>query len=407
MLTWEEALARVLEHGRPRDDAVELPVMEALGFALAEDIASDLDSPPYTKSLVDGYAVRSADVADGRATLEVIEEVTAGRVPAHRVGPDQATRLMTGAPIPDGADAMVMVEHTRAVRDAGDGRERVEIDGPAVVAGKNLLRRGQEIERGERVLEAGQTIRPQEVGLLASVGRVAVRVTSRPTVAILSTGDELVEPQETPEAGQIRNSNGPMLVAQVVRAGGRPRYLGIVRDDADALCGAIRTALEDDAVLISGGVSMGTRDLVPGVLDELGVEQVFHRVALRPGKPLWFGVTREDRPTLVFGLPGNPASGFVCFELFVRAALRQLAGHRDASPGRQQARLGQAWEHRGARATFWPARREGGPDGFAVFPLPWSGSADLRTVSRADCLIYSPPGDRRYNPGDGVEIVLW
>lgn len=407
MLSWEEALARVLEQCRPAGEPVEIPSTEALGFALAEDVASDLDSPLATKSLVDGYAVRTADVDSGRATLDVIEEVTAGRTPSRTLGPGQATRVMTGAPIPEGADAMVMVEHTCIVQETDGSGERVEIDSAPLVPGQNILERGREMQRGQRVLETGQEIRPQEIGLLASVGRTQVRVWSRPTVGILSTGDELVEPTSSPAVGQIRNSNGPMLSALVTRAGGQPRSLGIARDNAEALRERIGAALECDVVLISGGVSMGKLDLVPGVLAKLGVEQVFHKVALRPGKPLWFGVASDKAPTLVFGLPGNPVSGFVCFELFVRPAIRRLGGFRRAGLPRQSARLNQSWKHRGQRATFWPARLVQDTIGVVVSPLPWSGSADLRTITTANCFVCLPEGDRDYQPGDVVETVGW
>lgn len=406
MLSWEDALALVLEHARPTGRTVEVPAQEAVGLALAEDVASDVDSPPYAKSLVDGYAVRTADLASGQAVLEVIEEITAGRVPSQSVGPGQASRVMTGAPVPDGADAMVMVECTRLFGPGIDGRERVEIEVRQIRAGQNILQCGREMRRGERVLEAGQTIRPQEVGLLASVGRVRVRVGAPPAVAILPTGDELVEPPTMPAAGQIRNSNGPMLAAQVARAGGAAHYTGIVRDTLEELREKITTSLQHEVVLLSGGVSAGKLDLVPAVLAELGVEQVFHKVALRPGKPLWFGVKQGDTPTLVFGLPGNPVSGFVCFELFVRPALRRLAGHRGATLPRYPVPLAEAWEHRGDRATFWPARFERCDGRLAVAPLPWAGSADLRTLTRADALIYSPPGDRVCSPGDAVEVVV-
>ena len=193
----------------------------------------------------------------------------------------------------------------------------------------------------------------------------------------------------------------------LARAGGQPRCLGIARDNAEELRERIAAALECDVVLISGGVSMGKLDLVPGVLAKLGVEQVFHRVALRPGKPLWFGVARGKAPALVFGLPGNPVSGFVCFELFVRPAIRRLGGFRLAGLPRQSARLSESWKHRGPRATFWPARLVQGTNGVVVSPLPWSGSADLRTVTTANCFVCLPEGDRDYQPGDVVETVCW
>src|SRR5262249_3251912 len=228
-----------------------------------------------------------------------IEEVTAGRVPQHAVGPGQATRIMTGAPIPAGADTVVAVERTRAL----DGN-RVQID-IAPRAGQNVLRRAQEMARGQALLATGPLLRPQAIGLLAAVGRTEAHVYPQPTVAVLPTGDELVEANETPGPGQIRNGNGPMLLAQAARAGGVPKYLGIARDRLQHLRALIGEGLNASVLVLSGGVSAGKLDLVPGVLQELGVQPHFHKVAMKPGKPIFFGT--RDR-TLVFGLPGNPGS---------------------------------------------------------------------------------------------------
>ncbi len=246
------------------------------------------------------------------------EEVTAGQVPQAPLQPGLATRIMTGAPVPAEAEAVVMVEQTQTSSDA-DGIEWVEIAEVRLPESGNIMLQGTSLRAGEVILSAGRTIRPLEIGLLAEVGRHQVQVSLVPSVAILSTGNELVDVDQSPQAGQIRNSNGPLLNALVQRAGAKPVPLGIGRDDLDDLRQLVAQGLQEDVLVLSGGVSAGVLDLVPQVLQELGVEQVFHKVDLKPGKPLWFGVN-ADTQTLVFGLPGNPVSSLVCCELFVRPA---------------------------------------------------------------------------------------
>ena len=301
-------------------EAVLLPL--ALGRVLAEAVESDIDSPPYTKSLMDGYAVRSTDCG-APTTLTVIEEVAAGRMPTRAVAAGQATRIMTGAPIPDGADAVVPHEETEA------GGTSVRI-GRAVHKGEFILERGREMRAGEVVVLKGTSLTPQAIGLLAAVGRMSVRVHRTPRVAVLATGDELVEVNEKPGPGQIRNSNGPMLCALASRAGATVEYLGIARDDRERLSRLVAQGLDvADVLVLAGGVSAGKFDLVPDVLKDQGVTAHFHKVRMKPGKPLLFG-SRGDR--LVFGLPGNPVSSFVGFELFVRPALRKMMGHEVTGP---------------------------------------------------------------------------
>ena len=330
MLRVAEAQAIVQQFVRPLPPEPMTLATAVLGYILGAEVVSDLDMPPYHKSMMDGYAVRCADLPDGKGTLEVIEEITAGKVPRQTLAAGQASRIMTGAPLPPGADAVVMVERTR-IEDDG----RVEIEDRPPKPGQNILPRSAEMQRGDKVLQAGSVLRPQEFGVLATIGRTTVSVHPAPRVAILSTGDELVEPDQRPEGGQIRNSNGAMLVALVSRAGGTPRYLGIARDDPACLRPMVCDGLKSHVLLLSGGVSAGKLDLVPGVLREAGVAAHFHKVEMKPGKPVFFGTVLAPgggEPTLVFGLPGNPVSVLVCFELFVRPALRRLRGHADPGP---------------------------------------------------------------------------
>jgi molybdopterin molybdotransferase len=398
MLSVADAQSLVQQHARPLPPEV-LPLgPELLGQVLAEDVASDLDMPPYDKALMDGYAVRSADLPQGKGVLTVNEEVTAGQVPQRSVEPGQATRIMTGAPLPAGADAVVIIERTQ-LRSSG----QVEIDDRPLKPGANILYRGREMRRGETVLSVGAVLGPVEIGVLATVGRTAVSVQRRPRVAVLSTGDEVVEPGQMPGPGQIRNSNSPMLLAQAARAGAVPRYLGIARDRLDSLTPLIREGLQADVLVLSGGVSAGKLDLVPGVLQELDVTAHFHKVEMKPGKPVFFG-TRGT--SLVFGLPGNPVSSLVCFELFVRPALRRLLGHANAQPTIVPLLLAEDFAHRSERPTYFPARRELGAEGWRVRPVAWFGSADLRALCGTDVLLVLPAGPLQLRAGQPCSVLL-
>lgn len=404
MLSVAEAQSIILKVVRPLafDETVALDHL-ALGRVLAEDVVSDVDSPPHDKALMDGYAVRAADLSDGRGRLAVVEEITAGRVPRHALGPGQAARIMTGAPVPVGADAVVQVEHTRSPDDGS-----VEIDSGPVRAGQNVLPQGREMRRGETVLPEGTVLRPAEFGLLATMGRAEVRVVFAPVVCVLSTGDEVVDAAQVPGPGQIRNGNGPMLVAQVARAGGTPHFLGIARDEVDELRQRISEGLVADALVLSGGVSAGKRDLVPAVLQELGVRAHFHKVEMKPGKPMLFGsqpYEEGDGSTFVFGLPGNPVSSLVCFELFVRPAIRALRGERRPEPRLIRAELAEDFPYRTDRPTYHPAWLGAGERGWCVRPVPWFGSSDLRALARANALAVLPAGDHHHRAGQELSVL--
>jgi molybdopterin molybdotransferase len=401
MLEIEQALNLVLQDVQPLAPH-RLAIADCLSQVLAAPVVSDIDSPPHDKSIVDGYAVSAASVIDGATRLKVLEEVTAGAVPTRFVEPLTATRIMTGAPLPAGADAVVMVEQTET---SGDD---VIIRQSAVKPGQNIMRRAAAMSRGQTVLEAGKLIRPIEIGLLAEVGLASVTVFAPPRVAVLATGNELVEPQLVPGPGQIRNSNGPMLTALARQAGGQVTDLGIARDTEDDLRRQLSAGIEHDVLLISGGVSAGVLDLVPRVLQQIGVEQVFHKVNLKPGKPLWFGrkTNASGRRVLVFGLPGNPVSSLVCFELFARPAIQKLRGLEPTGLPQAVARLTREHSQRGDRPTFWPAVVNKEDRGLAVTPLAWQGSGDLRALAFANALAWFPPGERRYPAGDEIRVRL-
>jgi len=387
----------VLRHGRPLPPEVVPLTSSSLGLVLAEDVASDLDMPPYDKALMDGYAVRAADLAGGQAELEVVEEIMAGHTPARPVGAGQAARIMTGAPIPSGADAVVAVERTRLLEAT---RVRIEVGPPK--PGQHILRRGAETRKGEVVFTAGTVLRPQEFGVLATVGRTAVQARPAPVVALMTTGDEVVEASQQPGPGQIRNGNSPMLAAQIVRAGGVPRYLGIARDLVESLRRLIAEGLRSPMLVLSGGVSAGLADLVPGVLRDSGVEPHFHKVAMKPGKPIFFGTRGE---TLVFGLPGNPVSSFACFELFVRPAIRRMRGHADAGPKWVDATLAENFSYPTDRPTYHPAWLDWSESGWRVRAVPWFGSADLRGLTRANSLVLLEAGSRQYTAGESRPVL--
>ena len=394
----QELIAAEIRGARPRN-VRSIALGDSLGQTLAEDVVSDIDSPPHDKSIVDGYAVAAGDLTAG-VVLTVLEDVTAGTVPTREVTSGTATRIMTGAPLPAGATAVVMVEKTEIVQ--GESTQVRILESPR--SGQNIVRKGTSLQRRETVLRAGVRLNPARIGLLAEVGHSEVKVAIPPTIAVLTTGNEIVPVDAIPGPGQIRNSNGPMLEALVKQLGATVVSLGVARDEHDDLAARIRRGLEADFLVLSGGVSAGVLDLVPGVLAELGVRQVFHKVNLKPGKPIWFGVFSKDQDhkTFVFGLPGNPVSSYVCFELFVRYALSLLAG--DCGPEHRLARLAQEHLHRGGRPTYWPATLNSNGMDLVVTLLSSKGSGDLKTLADANCLAFFPGEERLYAPGE--EIVV-
>jgi molybdopterin molybdotransferase len=417
MLTIEDALRLVAEHSRPLGPR-RISLSEAAGLVLAEDITSEVNSPPYDKALMDGYAVRSADREPQR---RVLEEIAAGAVPRFPLTPGTASRIMTGAPMPEGADAVVQVELTELIGDSTVFLQSVD-----VAPGRNMLPLGTSLRAGESVLKKGAMLRAIEIAVLAEIGRDRVTVIPRPKLAVLPTGNELVSIGESPASGQIRNSNGPMLVVSANRAEADAIELGIARDNRHELARLIEQGLASDVLVLSGGVSAGKFDLVPQVLAELGVEQIFHKIALRPGKPLWFGVKQKaDRRVLVFALPGNPVSSLVCFELFVRPAIAALAGRGFAEAATVQAKLTHAYEHAGGRAACLPALVTetedaprssartgpqrmvmGPPSDLRVQVLPWHGSADIFTLTRANALAHFKAEKQSFASGATISVNL-
>ncbi len=397
LLSVAEAQQIVLQHARPLEPIRCFLDPGSVGVVLAEDVASDVDMPPHDKAMMDGYAVRSDDLAGGTTVFSVPEEVTAGKVPRFSLQAGQATRIMTGAPIPEGADAVVPVERTRSLPN-----DQVEIACGPPKPGQHIMPLGQEMRRGDIVLRAGSVLRPPELGVLATVGRTSVRAWPVPGVAVLCTGDELVEAPQLPGPGQIRNGNGPTIAAQVKLAGCKPTYLGIAGDSREGLEPLIAEGLSSHVLVLAGGVSAGKLDLVPGVLREMGVEPLFHKVEMKPGRPVYFGI-RND--ALIFGLPGNPVSAFVCFELFVRPALRRLAGRTDPLSHMLSATLTEDFTYRTDRPTYHPAWLEAREAGWQVRAIPWHGSPDLRGLTGANCFVLFLPEREHHHAGEKCMVL--
>jgi molybdopterin molybdotransferase len=383
-----------------RVGAEQVALPQALGRVLAEPVRATRDVPPFRNSAMDGYAVRAADIAGAAAhtpaILRVLEVVGAGSVPSHAVLAGTATKIMTGSPMPDGADAVVRLEDT----EEQGGKVRVRAAAPA---GANVRHPGEDMRAGETVLTASREMRPADIGLLASLGIAVVRVRRRPVVAILSTGDELVDLGQPLAPGQIVNSNAYTLAAAVQEAGVVPRVLGIVRDTVESTRGAFLDAFASDMVLSTGGVSMGAFDLVRQTLAELGVDERFWKVAQKPGKPLAFGV-RAGVP--VFGLPGNPVSSLVCFYVYVRPALRAMQGLERLHLPVVTAATDTDIETAPGLTEFVRCTMEGTAGAYRARPAGSQSSGVLRSLSLGQGLIIAPPEVGTIARGDAVRVLV-
>ncbi len=381
--------AKVSAAARPEIEEVTLG--EAAWRILAEPVRADRDIPSLARSIRDGFAVRSADLP---GSFEVIGEVRAGERFEGEVGTGQAVEIMTGAPVPPGADQIVMVEHT--TRD--DARMSTERP-PA--PGEFVNPRGSEARQGEVILDAGRAIEYATASLLATVGMIRVKVYRKPRVAILATGDEIVPAAETPLPHQIRNSNAHSLAFQVARAGGRPVILPVAPDEYNSTRGLIERGLEEDLLLLSGGVSAGKYDIVEPVLADLGAEFYFDRTLIQPGRPTVFGRVRD---TFFFGLPGNPISTMVTFKVFASAALELLAGVRELSLPFLPARLTKPFRHQTGLTRFLPARLSA--DGSELTPIEWQGSSDVPAVAKANVFLVADPDRESWGAGEMMPVLM-
>lgn len=401
-----ELVERAAAPLRPR----RMPLAMAAGRRLAAAIEADGDAPPWDRAMMDGFALRAADVGpDGSARLDVVVDLAAGDVTTLVIPAGGCARIMTGAPLPAGADTVVPVERAVAGTGAVHAGGEVRLHDRTFRAGQHVARKGSAFRCGDRVLDVGSLLTPAAIGLAVEAGATHVVAAPRPRVAILSTGSELVAPHVVPGHGRIRNSNGPMIHAAVVEADGDPVALGIAPDRPEAIRAAVAQGLAADVLVVSGGVSAGDLDLVPSIFSACGVEPLFHKVRLKPGKPVWFGRRRRDfDDTLVFGLPGNPASSLVCFDLFVRPALAMLAGRPRGEwhLPRVRARLAAAARGAGDRPVYAPCRLRHGAAGLEAVPLPWSGSSDLVGLAVAEGLSVVPEGTTTLAEGAMVDVVL-
>jgi molybdopterin molybdotransferase len=407
-LTIDEALATLLEHIRTLPgEAASLE--DAAGRTLALPVISPVDQPTWDNSAMDGFAVHAADIAgaspDEPAQLRIVDDVRAGGFPSRAVGRGEATRIMTGAPVPAGADSVVRVEHTRPAGPGG-----IEVLNGAD-AGRNIRLRGEDVRAGESVLPAGRLLRAAEVGVLAMLGCTQPMVARRPRIALLATGDELVEPDRLDDvvAGtHTINSNTPALAAALRATGCVPAPLGIARDDASDLRVRLERALDADALITTAGASVGEHDMVKDVLEEIGCRTLFWRVKIRPGSPFSFGIIeRSGRPSLpVFGLPGNPVSALVTFEILVRPALRRMVGRTDVYPPALHAVAGEPVASPPGLVRFLRVRLRPGEDGIprAYLTGP-QGSGILTSVAAADALLVLPFDVAELAAGTAVRVV--
>ncbi len=376
---------------RAAPPAESVALEAAAGRVLAESIAADRDYPALARSVRDGYAVRAID---SPGELEVIGEVRAGESFSGEVGARQAVEIMTGAPVPRGADAVVMLEHVR--RDGA----RV-IAGQSAASGQFINPQACEARAGEILLHPGKRLDFTDIAMLAAAGKQSVPVYAVPRVAIVATGDEIVPVAETPHDFQIRNSNVYSLAAQVARAGGVPEILPVARDERAHTRDLIERGLAADLLLLSGGVSAGKYDIVEPVLEGLGAEFFFDRVLIQPGQPLVFG---KARGKFFFGLPGNPSSTMVTFEIFARAALELLGGQEEVALHMPFARLTEEFHHRVGLTRFLPARLS--PDGAAVTPIAWRGSSDVPALTRANAFMVVDSDRPDWQAGDWIRVLL-
>lgn len=412
LLTFEQARAVVEDHAsRQRPQGRELLVLlDALGRVLAEPIHADRDFPPFPRATRDGYAIRAVDTQEAPSELEVVGEVRAGEVsPPASPGSGQAVAIMTGAPVPEEADAVVMIEHTTR------SGNRMQVMRRAT-AGENIVPAGAEAKRGEKLLSPGVCLGYAEIALAASTGRSRVVVHAKPRVAVLSTGDEIVDIDVPPRPNQIRNSNSYSLAAQIKAAGAEPILLPIAPDVPNRLRELLLEGLDSDLLLVTGGVSMGKYDLVEQVLGELKAEFLFTGAQIQPGKPVVFGRipvaqkssnhTQPEGHKYFFGLPGNPISTMMTFELFAKPIVAALAGAPPRTLLFTHAKLKSEIRTKTGLTRFLPALLSGEFERSEVELLPWQGSGDIGSIARSNCFIVIPPDRERIGSGEWVAVLL-
>jgi molybdopterin molybdotransferase len=391
MITFEEATSII--SSQPATGLTEhIDFTESVGRVISEGVFSDIDMPPFNKSAMDGYACRRADLP---GPLLVLEEIPAGRMPSQPLSEGACSVIMTGAPLPEGSDCVIMVEHTSV-----DSEDRVTFTGSATR--DNICFRGEDARVGQLLIESGTLIRPEHIAIMASAGATRVAVSREPRIVVFTTGDELVEPHITPTGSAIRNSNGYQITAQLQQSRFNAIYGGIIPDTADATSKAINAGfLEHDLVILTGGVSQGSYDYVPQVMEGCGVRILFHHLAVQPGKPALLG--KRDDGKYLFGLPGNPVSCFVQTELLVKMLCYRLKGH-DYRQKEIRLPLGIGYHRkRTERKAFVPVRI----DGAKLFPVLYHGSANIQALHGADGFMVIEQGIQQLNEGDLADVRLF
>jgi molybdopterin molybdotransferase len=388
MITFEKAYEIVINSGFKMGTEI-IPFTDSLNRILASNVISDIDMPPFDKATVDGFACRKTDLGND---LEIIETIPAGKWPAQPVGKNQCSRIMTGAPVPEGANCIIMVEDVELLSSG-----KVRFSGSFVKG--NIAFKGEDVGRGSIVLKAGRKIRAQEIAVMASVGHISVTVSRMPGIAVISSGSELVEPKIVPGVSQIRNSNAAQLMAQVAQSGASGKYYGIAPDDEDQTLEIVEKAIsENDVVILTGGVSMGEFDFIPSVLEKAGVNILFSRVAVQPGKPTTFGLHSR---ALVFGLPGNPVSSFIQFELLIRPLISKMMGH-EFRPLTVSLPMNERFTRRiSDRMALIPVIIT--DEGF-VSPVEYHGSAHISSIPEADGIIAIPIGKQTLEKGEIISV---
>jgi molybdopterin molybdotransferase len=402
VLDVQSARAVVLRHCRKFDarslPTEVVPLAESFRRVLAEPVVLDCDQPPFNRAMRDGYALRTEDLKSLPVELKCVAEIKAGDWPAFQIGEGEAAQIMTGSPVPDRADGVIMLEYTKRVSD-----ERVRILKP-VQPGENITLRGTERRRGESLAISGSLISVFEMGVLAAAGKLNVRVYSRPTVSILTTGDELTGVDQQPRPGQIRNSNSQLLLGQVLSSGAQPHNLESARDSVESLRTQIDQGLKHDVLVISGGVSVGKYDLVKRVLGDLGAQIHFSSVNMRPGKPTVFASLGQKS---IYGLPGNPVSTFVTFELFVKPLLHCLQGLEPGPLPLVRGILHKDVSDKSGRTSFLPTTVTSRNGRLEMSPVDWKGSADVFSLTKANGFLIVPETTTHLESGCQVEALLF
>ncbi|MFH0889511.1 MAG: gephyrin-like molybdotransferase Glp [Planctomycetota bacterium] len=393
MISFEKAL-EILHQNIPAPQLETISLCDSLNKVIAEDVFSDIDMPPFDKSAMDGYAVRSDDIKLPPVELEVLEVVPAGRVPTKIVKPGKAIKIMTGAPLPQGADAVIMVEHTRY-----NAQIQTVCCFNTIKKSANICFKAEDIKKGEKVISQDTKITPQHIGLLASVGKDKLHVYKYPSITIITTGDELIDITQTPESAQIRNSNTYSLQSQLNKIGFKTISLGIVKDNIDILAEKISGGLKSDILILTGGVSMGDYDIVEEVLKKIDTKILFNQVAIKPGKPFVFG---KNNNCLVFGLPGNPVSVFVITEVFIKELLSIVCKDSTLKNRLMNANLTKPIEKSSDRQQYILAKL----DSDKVEPIWGHGSADIISLTKANAFIIMPPNSAPFPIDSSVTVMV-